>query len=173
MKLNIVLFEPEIPTNTGNIMRTCKATDSNLHLIEPLGFSMDQSSLKRAGLDYLKDFSYKLYDNWQHFAGKNQGNFIYITRYGKKTPKEFNFKENDEDIYLIFGKETTGLPYKLLHENLDNCIRLPMIEKARSLNLSNCVAIMTYHVLGEWDYLALSKKETIKGEDWIYKERDD
>jgi len=166
-----VLFEPEIPQNCGNIMRTCKASDCNLHLIEPLGFRLDEKSLKRAGLDYIKEFDYQLYENWEDFSAKNKGHYIYITRYGKQTPKEYDFKNVKEAIYLVFGKESRGLPYKLLHANLKDCVRLPMVANARSLNLANCVAIMIYHVLGEFDYLDLCKQETIKGEDWIYEER--
>lgn len=172
MNLNVVLFEPEIPANTGNIMRTCMVGNVNLHLIEPLGFYLDEKSLKRAGLDYMKEFPYKLYNDWLDFENKNPGNYFFITRYGKKTPLQFNWLENkSENIYLIFGKESSGLPYELLHKNLNSCIRLPMIKDARSLNLANTVAIMVYHVLGEFDYPGLAKEETIKGEDWIYQEK--
>ena len=171
MKINVVLFEPEIPANTGNIMRTCVATNSRLHLIEPLGFKLDEKSLRRAGLDYLRDFHYQVYANWQDFIKNNQGVFVYITRYGKKTPHDFDFKGLKEDLYLVFGRETSGLPYELLHANLANCIRLPMVPEARSLNLANCVAIMVYHALGELDYLDLCRNESIKGEDWIFEDR--
>ena len=169
--INVVLFEPEIPQNTGNIMRTCVATNSNLHLIEPLGFKLDAKSLKRAGLDYLQNFQYQVYSDWENFVQRNKGVFVYITRYGKKTPKEFDFKGLKEDLYLVFGRETSGLPYELLHANLANCLRLPMVAQARSLNLANCVAIMVYHALGEMDYLDLCRQETIKGEDWIFEDR--
>ncbi len=171
MKINIVLYEPEIPQNTGNIMRTAMASDCSLHLIEPLGFELSEKSIKRAGMDYMLNLNYQKYKNWEDFTVKNPGKYIYITRYGKKTPKDYSFSPITEDIYLIFGKESTGIPYEILHNNLDDCIRLPMNKDARSLNLSNCVAIMVYHVLAEFDYLDLSKKEWLKGEDWIFQER--
>lgn len=171
MKLHIVLFEPEIPQNTGNIMRTCMATNSRLHLIQPLGFSLTEKALKRAGLDYLDQVDYRIYPNWSSFTENCLGKFVYITRYSKTTPKEYPFKDINEDIYLVFGKESSGLPLEILTENLDDCVRLPMVASARSLNLSNCVAIMTYHVLAEFNYLNLATKEVIKGEDWIFNKR--
>jgi len=167
--INIVLYEPEIPQNTGNIMRTCVATDSKLHLIKPLGFSLEEKHLKRSGLDYVKDLKLEQYENWIDFKEKNKGVFIYITRYGKKPHSDFDFSNIDEEIYLIFGKESTGIPKDILKENLEYCFRLPMVNDIRSLNLSNCVAIVTYEVLRQKSYLNLSKTETIKGEDWLIK----
>ena len=167
--INIVLYEPEIPQNTGNIMRTCVATDSKLHLIKPLGFSLEEKHLKRSGLDYVKDLKLEQYENWIDFKEKNKGVFIYITRYGKKPHSDFDFSNIDEEIYLIFGKESTGIPKEILKENLEYCFRLPMVNDIRSLNLSNCVAIVTYEVLRQKSYLNLSKTETIKGEDWLIK----
>ncbi len=171
MRLHVVLYEPEIPANTGNIMRTCMATNANLHLIGPLGFQLSEKSIKRSGMDYLLDLDYKVYIDWDDFKSKNNGKYIFITRYGKTNPKNYNFNAFDEDIYLIFGKESTGIPYNILHNSLDDCIRLPMVANARSLNLANCVAVMVYHVLGEFNYPNLSDKEVLKGEDWIYEER--
>jgi tRNA (cytidine/uridine-2'-O-)-methyltransferase len=167
--INIVLYEPEIPQNTGNIMRTCVATDSKLHLIKPLGFSLEEKHLKRSGLDYVKDLKLEQYENWIDFKEKNKGVFIYITRYGKKPHSDFDFSNIDEEIYLIFGKESSGIPKEILKENLEYCFRLPMVNDIRSLNLSNCVAIVTYEVLRQKSYLNLSKTETIKGEDWLIK----
>ena len=165
--LNIVLYEPEIPDNTGNIMRTCMAFNCRLHLIEPLGFYLDEYHLKRAGMDYIDEVEYYTYANWEEFISKNKGDFFYITRYGKKTPDTFNFTECKNDIYLVFGKESTGIPKDILKANLDRCIRIPMVKEARSINLSNSVAIITYEVLRQFDYFDLSKVESIKGEDFL------
>ena len=173
MQINVVLFAPEIPHNTGNVMRSCMASGVSLHLIEPLGFKLDAKELKRAGLDYLRDFSYKLYSSWLEFIKNNKGSFIFVSRYGKKTPREFDYKTEEENIYLVFGNESKGLPYEILHDKLDCCVRLPMVERARSLNLANCVAIMIYEVLAAYDYLNLSKIEVIKGEDWIFGKKED
>lgn len=167
--INVVLYEPEIPQNTGNIMRTCVATNCKLHLIKPLGFSLDEKHLKRSGLDYIKNLSFIEYEDWYDFKSKNQGVYVYITRYGKKPPSNFDFSNIEEDIYLIFGKESTGIPKNILSDNLDYCFRLPMVVGTRSLNLSNCVAIVVYEVLRQKEYMGLSRFETIKGEDWLNK----
>ena len=165
--IHIVLYEPEIPQNTGNIMRTCVAMNCQLHLIEPLGFSLDTQHLKRAGMDYMKDLDYKQYANWNEFLQQHpKGEKYYISRYAKKAPDEFIFPQ-DIDIYLIFGKESTGIPKEILKGNLECCIRLPMIASARSMNLSNCVAIMAYEVNRQLDYPTLVKHEVLKGEDFL------
>lgn len=164
--LNVVLYEPEIPQNTGNIIRSCMALNARLHLIEPLGFYLDEYHLKRAGMDYIENIEINTYPNWQAFLEKNTGEFYYISRYGKKTPSQFEYK-NDNDIYLVFGKESTGIPKEILKENIDRCIRIPMVENARSLNLSNTVAIMLYEVHRQLDYEGLSKYEVIKGKDFL------
>ena len=112
-KLNIVLYEPEIPGNTGNIMRTCVATHTKLHLIEPLGFSMDEKYIKRSGVNYIDNCEYEVYKNWDDFLSKNKGSFYYYTRYGHKPHSDFKYDDesnNNEDIYLVFGKESTGIP---------------------------------------------------------------
>ncbi|MFV0255813.1 MAG: tRNA (cytidine(34)-2'-O)-methyltransferase [Erysipelotrichaceae bacterium] len=171
MKINVVLYQPEIPQNTGNIMRTCMASDTTLHLIEPLGFELSEKTLKRASMDYLLALDYLVYSSWEEFLNKNQGQLVFISRYAKKAPTEYDFKNINEDIYLVFGKESTGIPYEILHQHLADCIRIPMVAEARSLNLSNCVALMVYHVLAEFDYLNLSKSEFLKGENWIYNQR--
>jgi len=171
IRLHICLYEPEIPQNTGNIMRTCVATHTQLHLIEPLGFELSERTLRRAGMDYLLDLDYHRYPDWHSFVQANPGTYVFVTRYAKQTPKDVDFASMDGDIYLIFGKESTGIPYEILHDHLDQCVRLPMVKEARSLNLANCVAIMTYHALAQWDYLDLCQHETLKGEDWIYAQR--
>ena len=112
--LNIVLYEPEIPANTGNIMRTCVATGTKLHLIEPLGFKLDSASIKRAGVNYIDKLEYSVYKNWDDFVSKNKGTFYYFTRYGKKPHTSFDYSNKDENIYLVFGRESTGIPKELL-----------------------------------------------------------
>lgn len=165
--INIVLFEPEIPENTGNIMRTCAATNAKLHLIRPLGFRLDESSIKRSGVNYIDKVSYTLYDDYEDFCSKNDGEFYFMTRYGKKPHSDFDFSDKSKNIYLIFGKESTGIPKEILRTRLDRCIRIPSTDNVRSLNLSNCVAIVTYEVLRQQDYLDLLRVEPFKGEDWL------
>ena len=165
--LNIVLFEPEIPENTGNIMRTCAATGAKLHLIRPLGFRLDQSSIKRSGVNYIDKVEYTLYDDYEDFCSKNPGEYYYMTRYGKKAHSEFDYSDKTKNIYLIFGKESTGIPKEILREHIERCIRIPSTDNVRSLNLSNCVAIVLYEVLRQQDYLDLCRCEPFKGEDWL------
>lgn len=165
--INIVLFEPEIPGNTGNIMRTCAATDTKLHLIKPLGFSLDESYVKRSGANYINDCDYQVYENWDDFKSKNEGTFYYLTRYGKKPHTSFDYSNKDENIYLVFGKESTGIPLEILRDNLDNCLRIPMTNKVRALNLSNCAAIMLYEVLRQQNYRNLLKTDSFKGENYL------
>lgn len=151
--INIVLFEPEIPQNTGNIMRTCVATGSKLHLIKPLGFNIDDKSLKRSGVNYIDKLEWYVYENYNDFLEKNKnGKFYFLTRYGHKPPSQFNFSNTNDNIYLVFGKESTGIPKNILKPNIDNCIRLPMTDNVRALNLSNTVAIMAYEVLRQQNY---------------------
>lgn len=166
--INIVLYQPEIPQNTGNIIRTCVCTDSALHLIEPLGFSLDERHLKRAGMDYIDKVNLHRYANWESFLeGKDDAKFVFVTRYGQKPFSDFTFDDPSEDIYLIFGKESTGVPKEILHDHKDHCARLPMVASERTLNLSNCVAICTYEVLRQLDYPGLSRVEVLKGKDWL------
>ncbi|MDP4132992.1 MAG: tRNA (uridine(34)/cytosine(34)/5-carboxymethylaminomethyluridine(34)-2'-O)-methyltransferase TrmL [Bacillota bacterium] len=142
---NIVLVEPEIPQNTGNIARTCAATNSALHLVKPLGFEIDDAKLKRAGLDYWHLLNITYYDNLNDFFAKNKcGNYYFATTKAKKVYSDAEYKDGD---YLIFGKETKGLPETLIWDNPDSCVRIPMIADSRSLNLSNSVAIMLYEAL--------------------------
>ena len=165
--LNIVLYEPEIPTNTGNIMRTCVATGTKLHLIEPLGFKLDEKSIKRSGVNYIDKLDYVVYPNFDDFKKKNKGTYYYFTRYGKKPHTSFDYSNTKEDIYLIFGKESTGIPREILSQDLDHCMRIPMTSNVRSLNLSNCCAIVIYEVLRQLDYLDLLRVEPHKSENFI------
>lgn len=166
--LHVVLYEPEIPQNTGNIMRTCMASNSKLHLIEPLGFSLDEKHLRRSAMDYVLELDYTIHKNWEDFVQTNPSeNYFYMTRYGKKAPSQIDFASVEGDIYVILGKESTGIPKHILAKQLDHCMRLPMVPSARSLNLSNCAAIIVYEVLRQLDYPNLSNVEMLKGEDWL------
>lgn len=164
---NIVLFEPEIPGNTGNIMRTCVATGTKLHLIKPLGFSLEDKYLKRSSANYLDGLDYEVYENFDDFKSKNEGTYYYFTRYGKKPHTSFDYSNTDENIYLIFGKESTGIPKEILKNDLDRCMRIPMTKDVRALNLSNCAAIVIYEVLRQQNYRDLLFTEPHKGEDYI------
>lgn len=166
--INIVLYQPEIPQNTGNIMRTCAGTGTKLHLIKPLGFRLDENSVKRAGVNYLPFCDYTVYENYEEFLEKNKGNFYFFTRYSKKNYSKCDYSDKQSNIYLIFGRESTGIPKEILKSNIDNCVRIPMNENIRALNLSNSAAIALYEVLRQQDFNDLSEKETIKGEDFIY-----
>ena len=160
MKLNIVLVEPEIPQNTGNIARTCAAIGAKLHLVKPLGFDISQKSVKRAGLDYWDKLEIEEHENLQEFLTKYspaKTNMYFVTTKGKTTYAEKNYT-NQEEIYLLFGKETKGLPEDLLKENMKNAIRIPMRETLRSLNLSNSVAIVAYEVLRQHSFDNLEEK---------------
>lgn len=165
--INVVLYEPEIPQNTGNIMRTCVGTGAKLHLIKPLGFSLDEKSIKRSGANYIDKLNYEVYENYEDFKSKNKGTYYFFTRYGKKPHSDFNYSNKDENIYLIFGKESSGIDKKILKDNLDHCMRIPMTEDLRSLNLSNCVAIVVYEVLRQQDYRDLIRHEVQKGENFL------
>ncbi|MFV0250161.1 MAG: tRNA (cytidine(34)-2'-O)-methyltransferase [Bacilli bacterium] len=165
--LNVVLFEPEIPGNTGNIMRTCAGTGTKLHLIKPLGFSLDEKYLKRSGVNYIDFCDYKVYDNFEDFASENKGIYYYLTRYGKKPHSSFNYSNSNENIYFIFGKESTGIPKEILKNDLDHCMRIPMNENIRSLNLSNTVAVMIFEALRQQDYNDLLRVEPFKGENFL------
>ncbi len=165
--LNIVLYEPEIPQNTGNIMRTCVGTNTKLHLIKPLGFSLDEKSIKRSGVNYIKYVDYTIYESFDDFKSKNKGTYYFLTRYGKKPHTSFDYSNKDENIYFIFGKESTGIPKEILKNYFDHCLRIPMTDKVRALNLSNTVAIMIYEALRQQDYNDLLRTEPFKGKDYI------
>lgn len=170
--INIVLYEPEIPGNTGNIMRTCVATNSKLHLIKPLGFSLDEKYIKRSGVNYIDKCEYTVYENIEEFYEKNIGTYYYLTRYGHKPHTSFDYSNKDENIYFIFGKESTGIPPKLLKPHIENCMRIPMTNNVRALNLSNSVAIMVYEALRQQDFLDLLRNEPHKSINFI-EESDD
>lgn len=157
--LNIVLVEPEIPQNTGNIARTCAATGSRLHLVEPLGFSVDDKSLKRAGLDYWHLLDITIYKNYEDFCSRNSGRFFYFSKKGCNCYADVKFLDGD---YLVFGKESVGLDEELIRKNYENTLRIPMIEDARSLNLSNSVAVVVYEALRQNGFSALLKKYDFK-----------
>ncbi len=162
--LNIVLIEPEIPQNTGNIARTCAATGARLHLVEPMGFKVDDRKLKRAGLDYwyLLDITY--YKNTVDFFERNKGGkFFYFSTKAKHVYSDIEYPDN---AYLVFGKETKGLDEKLLYDNPDTTVRIPMIDDARSLNLSNSVAVGVYEVLRQWKYPELKQLGQLRNFTW-------
>ena len=158
--MNIVLFEPEIPANTGNIGRTCVATGTKLHLIEPLGFRLDEKKIRRAGMDYWKDLDVTTYINFQEFLDKNPGAKIYMaTTKGKNVYTEVSY---EPDCYIMFGKESAGIPEEILAHNRDRCVRIPMIGETRSLNLSNSVAVVLYEALRQnhFDHMKLQGQLT-------------
>lgn len=161
--INIVMVEPEIPQNTGNVARTCAATGARLHLVGPMGFTIDDKKLKRAGLDYWHFLDITYYDSLEEFFKKNKGTFFYFTTKGCKTHSQQTYPDGS---YLVFGKETKGLPEELLIKNPDNCVRIPMAGEIRSLNLSNSVAIAVYEVLRQWDYPALQNSGQLHNYRW-------
>ena len=165
--VNVVLYEPEIPENTGNIMRTCAATNAHLHLIRPLGFTLSDKVVKRSGVNYLDKVNYTLYDDYEDFCDKNHGEYYFFTRYGKKAHSQFDFSDKNKNIYLVFGKESTGIPKEILKSNLDRCIRIPCTDNVRCLNVSNSVAIALYEVMRQQDYPNMYRYEPFKGKDYI------
>ena len=165
--INIVLFEPEIPANTGNIMRTCVAANAKLHLIKPLGFSLEEKYIKRCGAGYIDKCDYILYENIDEFFEKNDGEFYFLTRYGHKPHSSFDYSDVNKNYYFVFGKESTGIPTEILKPFLDKCMRMPMSDNVRALNVSNAVAIMTYEALRQQGYPGLCFDEPHKGSDFI------
>jgi len=158
LAIHVVLYQPQIPANTGNIARTCAGTDASLHLIRPLGFSTDDKMLKRAGLDYWEHVDIHYHDSLDELFDKYQdGKFYFITKFGEKTYSDFNFTNKDEDIFFVFGRETTGLPKELIQANLETCLRIPMTNHIRSLNLSNTASILIYEALRQQDFRDLLK----------------
>lgn len=162
--LNIVLLEPEMPANTGNIGRTCVATNTRLHLIEPLGFHINDKMLKRAGLDYWDQLDVTVYDNYQDFLDKNPGAKVYMAT--TKAPKPYTHANFEPDCYIMFGKESAGIPEDILYENQENCIRIPMVGDIRSLNLSNSVAIVLYEALRQNDFEGMNLEGHLRKYDW-------
>ena len=168
-RINVVLYEPEIPQNTGNIMRTCVAAGCALHIIKPLGFDIDNPKFKRATTNHITWADYTLYENYEDFVSKNDGEYYYMTRYGKQPPSDIDFASvpADRPIYLILGKESTGIPYDILKAHLDRCFRIPMTADCRSLNISNAAAIAVYECARQLGYPGMSFTEVQKGEDFL------
>lgn len=164
MALNIVLFEPEIPSNTGNIGRTCVATGTRLHLIEPLGFSLNEKALKRAGMDYWQDLDVTTYLDYEEFLEKNPNAKIYYAT--TKAPQTYAEAHYEEDCYIMFGKESAGIPEEILLENQEQCVRIPMLGETRSLNLSNSVAIVLYEALRQNHFSHLKLEGHLTKYDW-------
>ena len=166
-RLNIVLLEPQIPQNTGNISRTCAVTGAALHLIKPYGFVISDRQLKRAGLDYWDKLDIYEYENWDSFASQNQaaGEFYFFTTKGLNVHSEM-FYPRDRNVFLIFGREDRGLPEDLLYDHPESCVRIPMRDELRSLNLSNSAAIAVYEVLRQWDYPDLARTGSLTDYTW-------
>lgn len=156
MANHVVMFQPEIPANTGNVSRTCAATNSVLHLIRPLGFSTDDKMLKRAGLDYWQFVDVRYHDSLDElWAQHPEGEFFYITKYGEQYPSDLDVSDVEKDYFFVFGRETKGLPMEVIEDNLDRCIRLPQSNLVRSLNVSNTAAIIVYEALRQQGYAGL------------------
>ena len=163
-ELNIVLYEPEIPANTGNIGRTCVATGTKLHLIEPLGFRLDEKALKRAGMDYWKDLDVTTYVNWDDFCEKNPNAKIYMaTTKGRHVYSDVSY---EPDCFIMFGKESAGIPEEILVENEETTIRIPMYGEIRSLNLGNSVAIVLYEALRQQGFPKLNPMGHLHHSHW-------
>ena len=164
MPYNIVLLEPEIPANTGNIGRSCVATGSMLHLIRPLGFSLDEKEVRRAGLDYWPRLRYRVYENFAEFLEQNpEGSKYFLTTKARRRYCDAAFTDGD---YLIFGKETAGIPEEILLEHEASCLRIPMVPDNRSLNLSNSVAIVLYEALRQRDFPGLESRGALHRLKW-------
>lgn len=162
--INIVLIEPEIPQNTGNIARTCAATGASLHLVEPMGFKVDDRKLKRAGLDYWHELDITYYKDINDFFERNKGEeFYYFTT---KAPNCYSDVKYPEKVFLVFGKETKGLPEELLYNNRERCVRMPMRENLRSLNLSNTVAIAVYEAFRQRNFEGLMQEGQLTQFEW-------
>ncbi len=165
--INIVLYEPEIPGNTGNIIRTCVATGTKLHLIKPLGFKLDDASIKRSGVNYIEKLEYEVYEDYEDFVSNNQGTYYFYSRYGHKPHSAFDYTDGNRNIYLIFGKESTGIPKEILKDYLNKVARIPMTDGVRALNLANCCAIVVYEVLRQQNYQGLLFDEPHKGKNYL------
>ncbi len=171
--IHIVLYRPEKPQNTGNIMRTCVAINATLDIIGPLSFSLDSKDLKRAGMDYIDSLKYNFFPTYEDYLKEYpNADTYYVTRYSNKVYSSFDFKEVTHDIFLMFGRESTGIPHDILREHPNRLLRIPMVPEARSLNLSNSVAIVVYEVLRQQKFPNLSTHESIKGEDFLFKKED-
>ena len=162
--MNIVLFEPEIPSNTGNIGRTCVATGTRLHLIEPLGFRLNEKAIQRAGMDYWRDLDVTTYLNYEDFLAKNPGAKIYMAT--TKARQIYADVQYEEDCYIMFGKESAGIPEEILVKHPDTAIRIPMNESIRSLNLANSVAIVLYEALRQQGFANMQKEGQLRNSSW-------
>ena len=162
--MNIVLLEPELPANTGNIGRTCVATNTRLHLIEPLGFRLNEKMVKRAGLDYWDKLDVTVYSDYQDFLERNPGAVIYMAT--TKARKMYTQVSYEPDCYLMFGKESAGIPEEILKEHPDTCVRIPMIGETRSLNLSNSAAIILYEALRQNDFQEMKLQGELHHLNW-------
>lgn len=162
--LNIVLFEPEIPANTGNIGRTCVATGTRLHLIEPLGFRLTEKNLKRAGMDYWKDLDVTTYIDYQDFLDRNPGAKIYMAT--TKSPNLYTDVQYGADAYIMFGKESAGIPEEILAQHKEDTLRIPMIGEIRSLNLGNSVAVVLYEALRQNGFAGMNTEGHLHHMDW-------
>jgi len=169
--IHIVLYRPEKPQNTGNIMRTCVAIHATLHIIGPITFSVDNKDLKRVGMDYIDDLKMEFHPTYEDFIkAYPEADTYYVTRYAKTVYSSYDFsKKQIQDIFLMFGRESTGIPHDILKEHQDKLMRIPMVPEARSLNLSNCVALVTYEVLRQQNFPNLATEEAIKGPDFLFK----
>ncbi len=169
--IGIILYRPEKPANVGNIMRTCMATDVKLYIIGPLTFELNDRSLKRAGMDYIKESDFKIFKDLDEAMNYFKDETIYyVTRYSKNVYSSFDYSDIVHDIYFMFGRESTGIPHDLLRANIDKTVRVPMVPSARSLNLSNSVAIVLFEALRQQKFFNLSTQELIKGEDFLINE---
>ena len=169
--IHIILYRPEKPQNTGNIMRTCVAIHATLHIIGPITFSIDSKDLKRVGMDYIDDLKMNFYPTYEDFVKQNPtADIYYVTRYAKTVYSSYNFSKHINDVYLMFGRESTGIPHDILREHQDRLMRIPMVPEARSLNLSNCVALVAYEVLRQQNFPNLATEEAIKGPDFLFNE---
>ena len=168
--IHIVLYRPEKPQNTGNIMRTCVAIHATLHIIGPITFSVEDKDLQRVGMDYINDLKMRFYPTYEDFVKENEtANIYYVTRYARTVYSSYDFSKTIEDVYLMFGRESTGIPHDILREHEDRLMRIPMVPEARSLNLSNCVALVAYEVLRQQNFPNLATEEAIKGPDFLFK----
>ncbi len=171
MRINIVLYQPEIPPNTGNIIRTCHATGAKLHIIKPIAFEIDHANIKRSAAGRtIDDIEHEIHESYQDFYNKYKDkNIYYLTRYGLKNYSNISYKNLDE-VWIMFGTESTGIPKKIMKDKIDNCIRIPMKAECRSLNLANAVNLVAYEILRQNDFDGLSEFEVQKGKDFILKD---
>ena len=167
----VVLYQPEKPSNVGNIMRTCSATETKLIIIGPLTFKFDDKSLLRAGMDYIDELSFKYYETYEEFKKDFKNKKVYyVTRYSTNVYSNNDYSNVLEDLVFMFGKESSGIPHDILRESYKKTVRIPMVMSARSLNLSNCVALIVYEALRQRKFYSLATREEIKGEDFLFNE---